>query len=56
MSFQLDTQEFQRTFNQYLSKTKRTLPEAINAKAFFIARRAAEHTPIAERATIEAAF
>ncbi len=56
MSFRLDTQEFQRTFNQYLGKTKRTLPEAINAKAFFIARRAAEHTPIAERGTIEAAF
>ena len=31
MSFQLDTREFQRTFNQYLGQTKRTLPEAINA-------------------------
>lgn len=38
MTMQLDTREFQGFLNQYLRQTRRSIPEAINKRAFFILR------------------
>lgn len=38
MTMRLDTREFNRFFEQYARQTRRSLPEAINKRAFFILR------------------
>ena len=44
----LNTREWDSTFKRYMQLSKRDLPTALNAKAFFIARRAVLETPKAE--------
>lgn len=44
----LNTREWDATFKKYMTLSKRDLPTALNAKAFFIARRAVLETPKAK--------
>lgn len=44
----LNTKEWDRTFQQYMKLSKRDLAESLNAKGFFIARRAVVETPKAK--------
>jgi len=48
VSIRINTREFDRVLRQYLAVTKRDLPDVVNAKAFFIARRAVVETPKAK--------
>lgn len=54
VSMQIDTREFSATLRQYLARTSKTLPEAINGKAGRVAWRAIVETRKAERGDIEA--
>lgn len=49
----VDMREFQEALREYLGKTEKALPEALNTKMFYIARGAHRGTPIADRAKIE---
>jgi hypothetical protein len=46
--------KFNATLREYLIYTSRTIPQAINTKAFFIARRAVAETPVASKEDIKA--
>jgi hypothetical protein len=45
VSFKIDDREFQRTLRKYVLVSSRTIPDIVNTKAFFIARRAVIETP-----------
>jgi hypothetical protein len=53
VKFDLNTEEFQKTLNQYLAFTSRDLPSALNTKMFYIARGASRLTPKANRSSVE---
>ena len=52
-SITVDTREFQTAMRQYLGLTSRTLPQALNEKAFYIALGALDVTAKSNRAVIE---
>jgi hypothetical protein len=56
MGMKLDTREFQRTLSEYRKLSKRSEPEIVNTKGFFIARRAVVETFKADKGSIRKAF
>jgi hypothetical protein len=56
VSIRWDQRHFDRTFARYMQHTSRTLPEAINSKAFYIARGAVRETQKADKGKIRSAL
>jgi len=54
ISFKVNSREFDSALRQYVMVSRRTIPEIVNNKAFFIARRAVVKTPKADLAAINA--
>jgi hypothetical protein len=52
VTFKLNDREFQRTLRQYVRLSRRTIPDIVNTKAFYIARRAVRETPKADKLKI----
>ena len=53
ISFKVNSREFDSALRQYVMVSRRTIPEIVNNKAFFIARRAVVKTPKADLAAID---
>lgn len=53
MSVTVDLKQFNRTLNDYMAKTPKTLEEVINKKMYFVLKGAWERTPKVDRSTIE---
>ena len=56
VSFKLDTREFDKAMRLYRQHSRRTVPEIVNTKAYFIARRAVVDTIKADKTKIRAFF
>lgn len=56
MGFKLNTSEFTKALNEYKNISRRSRPEIVNTKAFFIARRAVVETQKADKGKIQKAF
>ena len=54
--FKIDDREFKKTLDNYLKFTRRTIPEIVNTKAFFIARAAVVYTPKADSSKVRKFF
>jgi len=54
--FKIDDREFKRTLEKYQEYTRRTIPEIVNTKAFFIARAAVVYTPKADSSKVRKFF
>ena len=55
-TFKLDDREFTKTLEEYRRYSRRDIPEIVNTKAFFIARRAVIETPKADSSKVRAFF
>jgi hypothetical protein len=53
MSLTFNTAQFQADLRKAAQITSRTIPEFLNARAYFIIKRALDATPVADRAKIE---
>ena len=56
MSLEIDTTQFHKAMRTYMKATKRTLPEVINNKAYFVVRNAMKRTRKADVKKIRAFF
>ncbi len=52
VTFKIDMREFNAALGQYMAHTKRSLPDVINKKAFYVARRAVRETPATNKQAI----
>lgn len=52
VNIRVNDREFRQTLRQYIQVSRRTIPEIVNSKAYFIARRAIYETPKANKLTI----
>lgn len=52
VTFRIDSREFDEALRQYVEVSTRSLPDILNKKAFFIARRAVRETPATPKDTI----
>lgn len=56
VQFKIDDREFKRTLAKYATVSKRSIPEIVNTKAFFVARRAVVETEKADSAKVRRFF
>jgi len=52
INLKIDDREFQQTLREYVMVSKRTIPEIVNTKAYYIVRRAIYETPKADKMVI----
>ena len=52
VNIKVNDKEFRQTLRQYIQVSRRTIPEIVNSKAYFIARRAIYETPKANKLAI----
>ena len=56
VQFKIDDREFKRTLEKYAAVSKRSIPEIVNTKAFFVARRAVVETEKADSSKVRRFF